>query len=133
MISTAIFAKLSGVTAVTDLVGTKLYPQQAPADAEYPLVTFAQVTDGSKETRPLTGQVKLFRTLQQFDIYSRDRANVDAIANAIRGAIDAVTNETWGGMAIKAAIFDFQLDGNFEPDPNLFRIIQQYRISYLEA
>jgi len=133
MISTAIIAKLDSVSAVTDLIGTKVYPQQAPAGVDYPIVTFSQVTDGSKETRPLVGAVKLFRTLQQFDIYSRDRAQADAIANAVRGALDAVTNETWGGLTIKAAIFDFQLDADFEPDPNLYRIIQQYRISYLEA
>jgi len=133
MIATAIFAKLSGITAVTNLIGLKIYPQQAPADAAYPLVTFSQVTDGSKETRGVSGPASLFRTLQQVDIYSRDRANADAIANAIRQGIDGAINETWGGMAIRAVIFDYQLDADFEPDPNLYRIIQQYRISYAEG
>lgn len=133
MIAVALYAKLSGTTAVTDLISTRVYPDVAPEGAIYPFVTFQQVSDGNLDARPLVGAATYFRTLQQIDIYARLRSEADAVANAIRGALDGATGQTWGGVAIKAALFDQQIDADFEEDANIRRVIQQYRVVFQES
>lgn len=132
MIKTAIYARLSGDAAVAALVGTRIYPQEGPENAVYPLIIYFQVSGGDKSSRGLTGAQKHFRTLQQVDILARTPAEAIAIAAAVRAALDGHVNQSWGGVTIPAALFDDQFDGNFEPAPNIHRIIQQYRICYAE-
>lgn len=129
MIDAALFARLTSATA-SAIIATRAYPQKAPPDATYPLLTYFQVTAGVEDTRVLAGPVTHFRTLQQIDLYARTRAAAIALANAVRTDLDGLVNQTWGGLSIKASIFDLQLDLTFEAEPNLHRIMQQYRIAY---
>jgi len=128
VIGQALSARLTGDSAVTALVGTRIYPMEGPKDAAYPLITYMQVSSGDNSSRGLTGAQKHFRTLQQIDIYGRTALEAQAIASAVRASLDGQVNQTWGGVSVPAALFDDQFDGNFEPNPNLHRIIQQYRI-----
>lgn len=130
MIDVALFARLTKDSAVSALIDTRVYPQVAPPKAVYPLVTHMLVDDGSRSARPVAGAATLFRTLNEVDIYARRRLEALELAAAVRAALDGKINEVWGGMAIKASMFDRQFDGSFDADPNLHRIIQQYRISF---
>lgn len=131
-IAGAIYSKLSGTSAVTALCGTRIYPGTGPESADYPLVITQQISAGVADTRSLDGPARHFRTLYQIDVMGSTQASVQALAKAIRQALDNVVNATWGGVSIKASMFDDQFDGNFEPAPNVYRIIQQYRIVYQE-
>jgi len=44
-IEAGIYSRLSGSTAVTALVGTRVYPQVVPQGASYPNVRFAVISD----------------------------------------------------------------------------------------
>lgn len=134
MLATALFARLTSVSAVTALVGTRSYPGAGPENPIYPLILYGQINSGAGDARTLTGAAVYFRTLQQIDIYARTRATVEATAKAVRGALDGVEAETmWGGLTIMLSMFDDQFDSAFEADTNLHRIIQQYRITYKEV
>ena len=132
MIGAALIARLTADSALAALVGTRIYPLEGPEEATYPLITYLQVSSGDNSSRGLVGAQKHFRTLQQIDIYARTALEAQAIAVAVRASLDGQVNQTWGGVTIAAALFDDQFDGNFEPDPNLHRIIQQYRIAVSE-
>ena len=132
MIGAALFARLSADAAVAALVGTRIYPQEGPEDAPLPLISYFQVSSGDASSRGLSGAQKHFRTLQQIDIYARTALEAQQIASAVRASLDGQVNQNWGGVTIPAALFDDQFDGNFEPDPNVHRIIQQYRIVVAE-
>ena len=129
MLDTALFERLTTATAAA-IIATRAYPQKAPPDATYPLTTFFQVAAGVEDTRVLAGPVGHFRTLWQLDHYARRRSEVIALANAARADLDGLTNQTWAGLTIAACIFDQQQDLTFEPDANLHRIMQQFRICY---
>jgi hypothetical protein len=137
MIGNAVFARLASVSGVTALVGanpSRIYPGVGPENPSYPLVLFNQVSSGQADARGLIGAAKYFRTIQQIDIYAATRSQADGLANAVRAALDGIESETtWGGMTIMLSMFDDQFDSGFEPDVNLHRIIQQYRIVYKEA
>lgn len=137
MIGDAVFSRLASVSGVTALVGTapsRVWPGAGPENPVRPYVLYNQIASGAAETRALRGRVGTFRTLQQLDLYGDTSAQVTALANAVRGALDGVESETtWGGMTIMLSMFDDQFDSGFEPATNLHRIIQQYRIVYKEA
>ena len=132
MIHAAIFAHLSADAGLTALVGTRIYPQEGLENAVYPLISYFQVSSGDTWSRGLTGPQRHFRTLWQFDIIARTPIEAIAVAGALRAALDGLVNQTWGGVSIPASLFDDQFNGNFEPAPNVHRIIQQYRICYAE-
>ena len=125
---------MSGTAGVNDLCAGRIYPWGGgPEDPATPYVLYSQVSDGASDARGMVGPASYFRTLQQIDVFASDRATADRLANAIRAALDGVDSETtWGGMTIRAAHFDSQLDGSFEDQPNLYRVIQQFRIVWKE-
>lgn len=133
MISEAIFERLGQVVAVTDIFGRRFYPGEPPEGTDYPIINWKQISSGSSDTRSILGPAKLFRTLQQLDLRGRNRNQLDLGAAAIRTALDDQHKKVWGGKIIRLSSFDDQFDLDFEPDPNLHRIIQQYRIVYLEG
>jgi len=126
MIGPALFAKLTGDSGVSSLVATRVYPQIAPENADYPHLVYQQISAGP--ARRLDGASDTFGTLQQVDIYARTKAVAETVADAVRACLDGRGRETWGATVIKASTFDEQYDGSFEETPNLHRIIQQYRI-----
>ncbi|MEO9521714.1 MAG: DUF3168 domain-containing protein [Parasphingorhabdus sp.] len=131
MIAEAIYSRLSTDAGVTTLVGTRVFPMVAPENEDYPLITYQQIDAGP--ARDLGSATDHFRTIQQIDIYSRNKIEAQNVADAVRAALDHKINQTWGGKNIPSSRFDDQFDSGFEESTNLHRIIQQYRISYKEA
>lgn len=137
MLGTAIFSRLASVSGVTALVGlspSRIWPGAGPETPVRPYVLYNQISSGAADTRALRGRAGIFRTLQQIDVYADTYSEALALASAVRAALDGIDSETtWGGMTIMLSMFDDQFDSGFEPDVNLHRIIQQYRIVYKEA
>jgi len=137
MIGNAIFARLASVSGVTALVGanpSRIWPGAGPETPARPYLLYNQISSGAVDTRALRGRARIFRTLQQIDVYADTAAQADALAKTVRGAFDGIDEETtWGGMTIMLSMFDDQFDSGFEPATNLHRIIQQYRIVHKEA
>lgn len=137
MLGNAIFARLASVSGVTALVGanpSRIWPGAGPETPTRPYLLYNQISSGAADVRALRGRARIFRTLQQIDVYADAAAQADALAKAVRSALDGVDEETtWGGMTIMLSMFDDQFDSGFEPATNLHRIIQQYRIVYKET
>lgn len=101
-----IYSKLSATTAVTDLVGTRIYPIYLPQNAAYPAIVFTaqneppfdsktQASDHDRET--VTFHI-WDDGAQGADAY----AKLDAIDAAIRTALEYVEG-TAGGVTVVSA------------------------------
>ena len=84
-IEAGIYSRLSGSTAITALIGTRIYPQIVPQGASYPNARFTIITD--EVINSSTGHTTLRQASLQVDCYS---------ANSYSGAIniaDAITSQ----------------------------------------
>lgn len=81
----ALFTKLGATSGVTSVVGTRIYHEQSPPDATYPLVVF------SKSARSKT---RAFQTPEAFTrevwmVKAVDRNTTSNTVDAVSAAIDA--------------------------------------------
>ena len=57
IVGKAIYNILSNVTAVTDIVGTKIYPEIAPQNESQPYVVYSVVSNSPTDTKEDNGNV----------------------------------------------------------------------------
>jgi len=87
----ALFTKLNATTSVTNLVSTRIYHEQSPPDATYPLVIFSKMA-GTKR-RAFSTPNAFIREVWMVKAVDRSTTSntVDAVAGAIDTALDGGT------------------------------------------
>jgi len=120
-----IYGVLSAAAGVTALVSTRIYPDQAPQNAVFPYVCFqllqAQPTDTKEGVSPLD------KLLVQIDCYAQNYDSAQAIATAIRTALDRYAG-TINGHVVDKIIYSGQSSGSPIPDLSAFWSSQDYEI-----
>ena len=119
-----IYSKLSGTTAVTDLVSTRIYPVFLPQNASLPAIVF------SMENRPLDKQKDrvAYHDFQTVTFtYWADAAQganayaaLDNIDSAVRTAIDFVA-ATSGSVTVETCEYVSSADGMDDDTTRLAR------------
>lgn len=120
--SSALYSVLSGASAVTDLVSTRIYPVKAPQNVAHPYITFQQITGGYVNS--LSGYSGLRSPLYQVDVWADDYPGATDIAKAVRQAMDAATT-------IKTVLIEERED--YENDTSLYRVSQDFSIWHKET
>ncbi len=88
-----IYSLLTGASAVSAIVGTRVYPHgEAPQDVTQPYVTWFLVT-GTPEN-VLQGSPSIDRNTVQVDCWHQTGAGVVALATAVRNALETQTHVT---------------------------------------
>ena len=94
-IEAGIYSRLSGSTAITALVGTRVYPQAVPQGASYPNVAFSVVTDEVIHSTP--GPTTLRQASLEVDCYSQNSySTAISISEAVIKQLN--TNSTTFGI-----------------------------------
>lgn len=83
---------LANSTAVTTLIGAKLYPVVAPSEATYPFVTYRRIAVQRLQT--LGAPVGLPRVTLDYTIYGGTYDQARQVADAMRAVLDG-----YGGTA----------------------------------
>lgn len=88
----AILDRLLATTAVTDLIGDRIYAMRAPHTAPLPHISYQRIAT----TRPgsLRGPAGLADPRIQVDSWADTNATAKAIADQVRRALDGYTTET---------------------------------------
>ena len=109
----AMFAALSGASAVTALVGTRIYPVTIPAGKSLPAITYFRVS-GTPERRLNNGGSSGQRVRVQVDCWATTYAAAKSAAAAVQ-------------TAAIAAGFAFVQDRDLhEEDLNIFRVSMDF-------
>jgi len=82
----SIVARLAATTGVTSLVGTRIYPMQAPQTAALPLVTYQRIS--TVRAGSLRGSGGLADPRIQVDCWAENYGAVKALADQVRRALD---------------------------------------------
>ena len=86
----SVYATLMASSAVTALVGAKVYQEVAPQDTAAPYIT---LSSGGGHTNPYLGDLPgIDNPIIMFDIWARTAADREAIYQAVIDAMDPVGN-----------------------------------------
>lgn len=105
VIEEALPARLESVTAVTDLVGTRIYPKRAPEGVTRPFLTFQRISSFREVafgTNPGLAKPRF-----QFTAWGDTEAQVQAVVTAVRQAL-----ERFRGTVLGVEILDCFVDND---------------------
>jgi hypothetical protein len=111
MIGASLYSLLSGHAPLVALVGSKIYPVQAPQGVEEPAVIYGiidQDPQHSKDRASLEDWIKV-----GIEVYAKDYDQMHSIAKEVRAALDR-SNGSIAGNEISMITFEGYKDG-WEP------------------
>lgn len=95
-----IYSHLAAQSAVTDLVGTRIYPEwNASADETRPYIVYTLI---SEDRNPHLGAASgLVRTVIQFDVFSDTTRGMESVADVLRQQFDGFTGTLNSGTVVR--------------------------------
>jgi len=108
-ISAIVYTKLTSITAVTNVVSTRIWPSALPVDATYPAIAYEIVSmnrvqgmGGAGGTGTASGRV-------QIRVWSTAKTDVETLATAIRVNLDMFSG-TVSATEVKAVLMQNEFD-----------------------
>ena len=124
IVGKAIYNILSNVTAVTDIVGTKIYPEIAPQNESQPYIVYSVVSNSPTDTKEENGNVDE-ATIEVYCFNTNYSTAID-LGVAVRAALER-KNGTYGGVQIQSINYtNEQMDVN--PERSIWVAIQDYTV-----
>jgi hypothetical protein len=103
-----LYQRLTSQTAVSSLIGSRVYPLIAPQGTPLPLVVYQRT--GVERPQSLAGNVGNPLVTLQLTTYGTSYTSVKSIARAVRIAIDGWTGTT-AGVTIQRSTLQTEADG----------------------
>jgi len=103
-----LFQRLTSQTAVSSLIGQRVFPLIAPTGTPLPLVVFQRTA--VERPQSLTGNVGNPVVTMQLTTYGTSYTSVKSIARAVRLAVDGWTGTT-AGVTIQRTTLQTEADG----------------------
>jgi hypothetical protein len=125
-------AYLGNVSAISALVGSRIYPQRLPQAVTFPAIYYSQVS--AVRVYSLSGETGRARRRITLNIVAATQSSADAIAQAVRGAISGWTGGWMADTFVGSILLDNEYDF-FEEDAGtvgVYRIAQDYIVAHLE-
>lgn len=97
----AMYAALAGESAITAIVGRRIYPDQAASDVE-PYLVFQSASDVKPAT--LRATVGIRRVRFQLTGVGRTRAEAQALQSAIETLLHGKAQVSLGGLHVKSSL-----------------------------
>lgn len=140
-LSTDIRRLLLSKSAITSLVGTRVYPHHIPqANSVYPCITYAVVSNDS--AHHLQGGAGYAAKRLQIDVYAKTETSRDAVVEAVRNQLQgfpaAGTSGTIGAGTVVTSITYKNSRDVYEPDQvggdvGYYRNIMDFWIRFQES
>lgn len=103
-IEEAIYGAMTGEATISALVGTRIYPGQAPQSSAFPVVIYQQASQ--KKVMSLTGVVNLNSYSLHLDIWGETYASVKAVYHAIREFLNGYRGALGAGTVNVRGVFE---------------------------
>jgi len=121
-------------TAVTDEIGTRLYPNRLPKNPTLPCAVYNVISHNPEHH--LTGAAPLTKTRIQIDFFAATRSAVDNAADGLRDAADGYMG-TAGSEYLQTCHLETQRDEHDDPidasDAPVFRVSQDWIVAVTET
>ena len=132
---TGMYAHLAGTAGVTALAGLRIYPSVLPQHADYPAITFDQVSGVRALTMGGLGGTGLASPRIQITCWATTLLAAKQLGDAVRVATDGFTG-TMGSDTVQGVLMENELDTeDIEPGSGraFYGVIQDYTIWATES
>ena len=120
-----------GTTAISDLVGARMYPLKMPQSPTLPLLVYQRIS-GPRE-HDADGAAGLANPRIQIDAWAITYGGAKALATVVRKRIDGYSGDM-GSPAVEAIFIHLLNDRDFYDDvTELWRVSMDYEIMHVEA
>jgi hypothetical protein len=124
---------LGSQAAISNSVGSRIYPQELPQRPTLPAITYNQVS--AVRVRDLSGPAHKSRTRVSFSCWANTFLQAHQIADALRQTLDDFYGTSWGDVEVGHISLDNEFD-LFEEEAGtvgIYRVVQDYIIAHLEV
>jgi len=125
MTGLAIFNILTNATAVTDIVGSQIFPDMATQQAVYPFIVYEVSSTIPTDTKD--GPSKLDEVSVNVMCYSNSYAQAQELASKVRIALDR-TRGTFAGVEIQSIQFTNQFSTAMSFEKKVYVLEQNYDV-----
>lgn len=129
-IEEALYARLSGAAAITELTSTRIYPYKLPQNPIMPAITYQRVSTSRYHTHDTSGASGLARPRFQFDCYASSYLGAKQLVEALRGVLEGF-NGYVGAQRIQGALSQNETDF-YEDVTGLYRRSIDFMIHHQE-
>lgn len=120
--------------AVTDEIGTRLYPNRLPKNPTFPCAIYNTITQSPQHH--FGGAAPLTYATIQIDIFAQTQIAAHDAANGFRDAADGYRGAA-GSDYLQTCHLDIQRDDHDEPtdasDAPIYRVSQDWRVAVTET
>lgn len=124
----AIYSKLSTTLAITQLVGSRIYPNVIPQTSTYPAIRYQRIS--GPRVHSLTGPSGLASPRFQIDAVAQSYLEAGAVADAVRVALDGFRGVV-AGVSVEGVIHLDERDFDFD-EGRLQVVSDDYRVWHQE-
>lgn len=128
--ATALCQHLLASEAIEDIIGDRVFPQEADAEAGSPRILYLRVSSGASGGTTSDGPTQYFRSQWQLDLFARSKDDLTALEQAVRARMDHQINQTWSGVRVMASFILDERDVAFDQAANLHGVQHDYRIEF---
>lgn len=133
----ALQSHLIGVTAISDLVGTRIYPDKAPTSATFPYITYGVISN--THVRHFDDISGLASPLIQIDVWSNTRLSAVTVAEEIRVELEnkrAGIGPTGNQLSVSGIFLENDRDLYEPPEDSsqvgIYRVSMDFRVWHAE-
>lgn len=130
MIDQYVYAYLGSVSAISSLVGTRIYPDILPAAPTYPAITFRAESHYYSQT--FGGNAGHARSEYFIDAWATTPTGVIALGNAIRTAMKNHSGD-FGGITVQQIHIESGPFNEYEDSVSAYRSTQIFSIWHSEG
>lgn len=129
MIEKAIYSRLSGSSAITNLVSTRIYSLERPDVSSLPAIIFSRVST-ERDTIAHSGALGVAQAMVQVSIYSENLLDGLTIGEEVRKLFHC-TKGTWGTIVVQFSkvINELHL---YEPQDEIKNLVFDLMLTYSE-
>lgn len=128
MIEIGVVSLLEANSALTALIGTRLYPVLLPEVATYPCVTYNVVSS----TNDYTFETKeISRKRIDFNCFGETYIDCKAVKQALRNVVDGYVGTLTDGTRVLGTFSGTELDF-FEDHARVYRVLAEYIFEFVE-
>ena len=122
-IGSVIYSMVAANANLVTLIGTRIYPEEAPMEATYPYITYTKVNTNPTRVKNLVSPKDEFKI--NFFIYSKNYDTTNTVGDALRVALDNKRG-VYSNVKVDWVIFEDEANGDPIMEDKIYWMVQDY-------